>query len=139
MLKGKVLIVDDDRDIRLGFHVHLQKRGFETVFAEDAITAASVARKEKPDAILLDLGLPAGDGFVVLERLKRMVDVACIPIIVVTARPERENKQRALAAGAVEFLQKPIDNDDLFAAIENAMSRGMRAECAPLVKPGRGE
>ena len=117
----KILIIEDDPDVREGMHVRLRANGYETVFAADALGAIAEARKHSPDLILLDLGLPAGDGFVVMERLARLPALALIPIIVVSARDVRANQERALKAGAKAFLQKPVDNAELLAVIKQAL------------------
>src|SRR6185437_9255733 len=109
----KVLIVDDDADIRRGLNVRLRANGYEVLFAADAISALSIAVKERPDLVILDIGLPAGDGYVVMERLQKHPALACIPVIVLSARDALENKQRALDAGAYAFFQKPADNNQL--------------------------
>ena len=70
MSNHKVLIVEDDADVRLGYHVLLKAHHYDTFFAADSVTAVSEARKHQPDLIILDLGLPAGDGFIVLERYR---------------------------------------------------------------------
>jgi len=75
------------------------------------------AQKEHPDVIILDLGLPAGDGFVVLERLQLSDQLAGIPVIVLTARDPQGNEARALKAGAAAFFQKPVDNEELMNVI----------------------
>jgi DNA-binding response OmpR family regulator len=116
-----ILIVEDDPDVREGLHVRLKANHYNTVFAADALSAIAEARKHAPDLIILDLGLPGGDGFVVIERLRRIPAVAQIPIIVVSARDVRANQERALKAGAKAFLQKPVDNVDLLAAIRHAL------------------
>jgi DNA-binding response OmpR family regulator len=116
-----ILIVEDDPDVREGLHVRLKANHYDTIFAADALSAISEARKHTPDLIILDLGLPAGDGFVVMERLRRIPAVAQIPIIVVSARDVRANQERALKAGAKAFLQKPADNVELLAAIRRAL------------------
>lgn len=118
---SKVLIIDDDRDIRIGLNARLRAMGYSTAFAEDGAGAVAVAKKERPDLILLDLGIPAGDGFVVLERFRDIADLATIPVIVLSARDPRENKARAIQAGAVAFLQKPVSNDELMFTIEQHM------------------
>jgi DNA-binding response OmpR family regulator len=71
--------------------------------------------------ILLDIGLPAGDGFVVMQRLHNLVDVAHVPIIIVSARDPEHHAERALNAGAYCYFQKPVDNRELLDAIEDAL------------------
>lgn len=117
----KILIVEDDPDVREGMHVRLKANNYETGFAADALTVMNEARRQQPDLIILDLGLPGGDGFVVMERLKRLPALALIPIIVVSARDVHANRKRALEAGAKAFLQKPVDNAVLLAAIRLAL------------------
>jgi len=119
----KILIVDDDTDIRRGLNVHLQANGYEVLFAADAMSALSVAMKEHPDLIILDIGLPAGDGFIVMERLQKHPALACVPVIVLSARDAANNKQRTLDAGAFEFSQKPADTGKLLKSIRAAMDR----------------
>ena len=82
MAKRKILIVDDDPDLRAGLNIRLRANGYDTVFAADAMSAVLEARRQNPDLILLDLGLPGGDGFVVMQRLKMIPALAVIPIIV---------------------------------------------------------
>jgi two-component system KDP operon response regulator KdpE len=117
----KILIVDDDPDVRKGMHIRLTANRYDTFFAADAITAMAEARKHTPDLIVLDLGLPAGDGFVVMERLKTIPGLDVIPIVVVSARDIRANQARALKAGAKAFLQKPVDNAELLAVVRQAL------------------
>jgi DNA-binding response OmpR family regulator len=114
---NKILIVEDDPDVRLGYAVLLKAHSYETFFAADALTAMSEARKNPPDLIILDLGLPAGDGFIVLERLRAITNLAVIPVIVVSARDFRGNQERALLVGAKAYLQKPWDDAELLATI----------------------
>jgi DNA-binding response OmpR family regulator len=117
----KILIVDDDPDVRQGMHVRLKANHYDTFFAGDALSSIAEARKHEPDLIILDLGLPAGDGFVVMERLKANAYLAVIPVIVVSARDVLANKERALKAGAKAFLQKPVDNAELLKVIRQAL------------------
>jgi len=81
----------------------------------------AVARRETPDLILLDLGLPAGDGFLVLERLRAMTGLVATPVIVLSARNPANNEQRALQAGAVAFFQKPPDSREFLTEIRRAL------------------
>jgi len=129
----KILIVDDDADVRQGTHIRLKASGYDTFFAADALSAVAEARKQNPDLILLDLGLPGGDGFIVMERLKRLPALAVIPIIVVSARDIGANLERAVKAGAVTLLQKPVDNAELLATIRRALGE------PPLKRPIRDE
>jgi DNA-binding response OmpR family regulator len=117
MSNKKVLIVEDDADVRLGYHVLLRANHYDTVFAADSLSAISEARKHQPDLIILDLGLPAGDGFIVLERFRTNTNLSVIPVIVVSARDLHGNKERALKAGARAYLQKPWNDDELLAII----------------------
>jgi DNA-binding response OmpR family regulator len=117
MSTPKILIVEDDADVRLGYHVLLKANGYDTCFAADAFAAIGEARKNNPDLILLDLGLPAGDGFVVLERLRALTQLAVIPVIVVSARDAHANRERALKAGARGYVQKPWNDSELLSLI----------------------
>jgi DNA-binding response OmpR family regulator len=113
----KILIIEDDADVRLGYQVFLKAHHYDTSFAADGMSAISEARKQLPDLIILDLGLPAGDGFVVLERLLAITHLSLIPVLVVSARDARGNKERALKAGAKAYLQKPWSDSELLATI----------------------
>jgi len=117
----RILVVEDDADTRKGLAIRLRASGFDVGIAEDALAAMRSAIERRPDVILLDLGLPAGDGFVVLERMKLHPKLSTIPVVVLSARDPEVNRPRALAAGAREFLQKPADNDDLLAAIRRTL------------------
>jgi DNA-binding response OmpR family regulator len=117
----KILIVEDDPDVRQGMNLRLKANHYDTFFAGDALSSMSEARKHEPDLIILDLGLPAGDGFVVIERLKSIPALSGIPVIVVSARDVHTNKERALKAGAKAFLQKPVDNAELLKVIRQAL------------------
>jgi two-component system KDP operon response regulator KdpE len=122
--KKKILVIDDDPDIRLGYHVLLKANRYDTCFAADAFSAVAEARKQQPDLIILDLGLPAGDGFVVLERLRANTHFAMIPVIVVSGRDLQANKERALKAGARAYLQKPWNDGELLALIRQLVGDG---------------
>src|SRR5687768_1650931 len=123
MDKKKILIVDDDEDSVKGLRLRLRAHDYNTAVAIDAVSAISQAKNESPDLILLDLGLPAGDGFIVMERLANLDSLSSIPIIVLSARDPLANKERALNAGAKVFFQKPADNDELLSAIRKALGQ----------------
>ena len=117
MNRKKILIIDDDREQQLGLAVRLRASGYDIAFASDGMQAVSAVRKGKPDLILLDIGLPAGDGYVVIERLKAMSETAPVPIVVLSARDPVGHRDRMLAAGAEAYFQKPADNRMLLGAI----------------------
>lgn len=121
MTRNKILIIEDDQDLRRGLNIRLRAGNYDTAFAADAVMALSVAKKEAPDLILLDLGLPGGDGFMVLDRMKNIASLACTPVIVLSARDPKTNEKRALDAGVEAFFQKPVDNEKLMSAIERAL------------------
>jgi DNA-binding response OmpR family regulator len=121
MAGAKILIVDDDLDIRRLLGVRLKAKGYDAVFAGDAISAVNQARHERPDLILLDLGLPAGDGYVVMERLRAMPALEGIPVIVVSARDPVTEQDRLAETGADAFFRKPFDSEQLLAAIGRAL------------------
>jgi DNA-binding response OmpR family regulator len=119
--KMKILIIDDDDHLLLGLTARLKTNGYAVVWASDAVTAISVARDEAPDLIILDLGLPAGNGFLVLDRMKALSDLVAIPVIVLSARDPANNKRKALDAGAAAYFQKPPDNHEFLMAIRRAL------------------
>lgn len=113
----KILVVDDDPDMLRLMSVKLKKNGYEVVVAGDGVACMSVVRKENPDLIVLDLGLPAGDGFKTLERLKSLVPFSGIPVVVLTARDASEAKERALDAGASAFFEKTASKDEVMGGL----------------------
>jgi DNA-binding response OmpR family regulator len=117
MLQKKILIVDDDPDVRLALQLRLSANHYDVIFAADGVASIAEARKHLPDLMILDLGLPAGDGFSVLERLKVNERLSSIPVIVLSARDRVGNWDRAIKAGAKTFLQKPVANEKLLAVI----------------------
>lgn len=132
MSNKKILIVEDDPDVRKGMHVRLHANHYDTFFAVDAVSGVAEARKHQPDLVLLDLGLPGGDGFKVMEWFTANPYLAVIPIIIVSARTGQENRVRAMKAGAKAFLEKPVDNEELLAVIRQALGESTKSE-KPLV------
>jgi len=123
MEKAKILIVDDDVDLRRALKIRLSANNYDTVQASDGYSAIAMAHKEQPSLILLDLGLPAGDGFEVLKRLQASDTLSDIPVIVLTARASEFNEQHTLNAGATAFFQKPANNQQLLDVIRIALGR----------------
>lgn len=121
MAGKKILIIEDETLQLTATAKRLKAAGYEISAARDGTSAISTARKEQPDLILLDLGLPAGDGFVVLQRLQMIIQTAMIPVIVLSARTPVGNKETVLKGGAVAYLQKPVDAAVLLKAIAEAL------------------
>ncbi len=118
----KILIVEDDADIRGLLSVRLRQGSYETAVATDGMSALTVARREQPDLIVLDLGLPAGDGYTVMERMRAITSLTDVPVIVITARDAATNREKAASFGAVAFVEKPIDFDQLLETIDALLS-----------------
>jgi CheY-like chemotaxis protein len=121
MSKKKILVIDDSAETRLVVSARLKKHQYDTVFAADALQAIAVARQTQPDVIILDLGLPGGNGFIVLQRLKDNTTLACIPVIILTADESPESEFKGMEAGAAAFLHKPVQEEALIAAVEGAI------------------
>jgi two-component system response regulator (stage 0 sporulation protein F) len=109
----RVLVVEDDLAIQLLITETLRTRGYETATASDGPSAVPAALEHRPDLVLLDIGLPGFDGFEVLERLKAEESLRDVPVIMVTAWGEPDVMSRALDAGALDYVRKPFDIEDL--------------------------
>lgn len=118
----KILIVDDDADLRQALRLRLRANRYDTINAGDGYSAIALAYKEHPNLIILDLGLPAGDGFVVLDRLQKDDKLSSIPVIVLTARDAQSSERVALHSGASAFFQKPADNAELLEVIRATLA-----------------
>ncbi|HXM05319.1 MAG TPA: response regulator [Chthoniobacterales bacterium] len=118
------MVVDDDPDLVRALRLRLRASNYEVTTASDGYTAIASAQKERPALIILDLGLPVGDGFVVLDRLQNIDSLSSVPVIVLSARDPQSNEERALKAGAAAFFQKPADNDELMNVIRVSLSPG---------------
>jgi DNA-binding response OmpR family regulator len=130
MRRPKILVVDDDPDLVRALRLRLRANNYEVTTATDGYSAIASAQKERPALIILDLGLPVGDGFVVLDRLQNIDALSGVPVIVLSARDPQANEERALKAGAAAFFQKPADNDELMNVIRVSLGPGT-AQPAP--------
>ncbi len=130
MPKQKILVVDDDPDLVRALRLRLRANNYDITTASDGYTAIATAQKERPDLIVLDLGLPAGDGFVVLDRLQNSDVLSGVPVIVLSARDPQGNEERALKAGAAAFFQKPADNEELLNVIRVSLPPAATAMAA---------
>lgn len=123
MDKKRILIVDDEPYIVKGLATLLRSQHYDVLTAMDGMQATNLAMKQRPDLILLDIGMPAGDGHVVAERIRNSTTVMDVPIIFLTARQSADDRQRAIAAGADRYITKPFDPDELLATIDEVFGR----------------
>jgi DNA-binding response OmpR family regulator len=122
--KKKILIVDDERDIVKALMIRLQGAGYDIVTAFDGAQGVFMAHKEKPDLIILDIRMPAGNGFSVAQRLKRSIHTFTIPVIFLTGSPEKNAEDKAMAMGARFYIKKPYDPEELLDAVKRALEEG---------------
>jgi two-component system KDP operon response regulator KdpE len=141
MSRKKILVVDDSLVILKTMSMKLTTAGYDVVTAEDGGAAVSAVRREKPDLILLDISFPpdvahgggiAWDGFLIMDWLRRLDEGGNIPVIVITGGDPGKYKDRALAAGALSFFHKPINNDGLLAVIAQALANSAPEAGAPV-------
>ena len=107
-LPPRVLLVDDDGDVRLMTRVNLTFEGFEVDEAADGNSAVDKALAVPPDAVVLDLMMPGRDGFEVLRTLRSDVRLADVPVVVLTARADRAAEEEGWTAGATAYMVKPF-------------------------------
>lgn len=120
-MSGRILVVDDIATNRLILQAKLASAYFDVLLADCGQKALEMAKSELPDMILLDVMMPDIDGYAVCRELKSNPDTAHIPIIMVTAVNQVEERIRGLDAGADDFLSKPINDVTLFARVRNLM------------------
>jgi class 3 adenylate cyclase len=119
--RGFVLVVDDEEQNRSLLRDPLEARGYEIAEAENGLEALEKIAARPPDVILLDLMMPRMDGFEVCHRLKKDLKTAHIPILIVTALSDRKERLMGIEAGANDFLNKPIDIQDVILRVGNAV------------------
>jgi len=115
-----ILIVEDDMMIAKALAIRVKSVGYKAIIAYDAVSAVSMARKNQPDLVLLDINLPAGDGFLVAERITTQVPTM-IPIVFLTASKQPGFRERAKSLGAVAYIEKPYESKKLLKTIADAL------------------
>lgn len=119
--RAKILIVDDEPDIVLSLSKRLHFAGYEVASARDGVEATRVAVKTKPDVVILDIGMPCGDGHVVADRIRNLPDTMFAQIIFLTARVSAAEREKAMNSGAYGYLTKPFKSEVLLEMIERAL------------------
>ncbi|MCD4780549.1 MAG: response regulator [Candidatus Omnitrophica bacterium] len=114
----KILIIEDDKGLMKMLLSLLTDQGYDVVQAFDAMKGVQLAHKEKPDLILLDIMLPAGDGETVISRVRESVLMSAIPIVVISAIQDEDRKMAILDLDVKAFIHKPFDKDVLLDTIK---------------------
>lgn len=123
-----ILLVEDDKKLSVALSLRLQSMGFNVKTAPDAITAMNEVVKIRPDAMLLDINLPGGNGFLVADRIRALSQISTTPLIFITASRETGLRERASQYGASGFLEKPFGAAALSEAVDFCLDE------APLYK-----
>jgi two-component system KDP operon response regulator KdpE len=124
----QILVIEDDQDIRRVLRVILEAEHYRLIEADTAVRAEIEARSHKPDLLLVDLGLPDGDGLTVIRNVRAW---SSVPIIVLSARTMEAQKITALDAGADDYVTKPFSSPELLARVRAALRRNARAPDQP--------
>ncbi len=120
---NRILIIEDDAQTRENIGIILEMEGHRVLTAPDGRAGLETARREQPDLIVCDLMMPELDGHGVLQALRSNEETAGIPFIFLTARAERADQRMGMNLGADDYLCKPIDAEDLLAAIQARLRR----------------
>jgi two-component system phosphate regulon response regulator PhoB len=124
----KILIVEDERDIADLIGLNLERHGYAVVKAYDGMEGTELAMQERPDLIVLDVMLPGRNGYAVFKELRRDARTARVPVIMLTARAQTEDRIQGLEAGADDYLTKPFSPKELILRISAVLKR---AEAPP--------
>jgi DNA-binding response OmpR family regulator len=117
----RILVVDDQPDIRLMCRVNLQLEGYEVLEAADGDAGLVMVRLERPDLILLDVMMPGLDGWQFMKEIKADDELAEIPIVLLTARVQREDEIRGWLSGAADYLPKPFNPSTLTEVVRRTL------------------
>ena len=116
-----VLIVDDSPTDQHVLSQALQRHGFDTLLASEGREAIAIAERERPDVILMDIVMPGMNGFQATRHLTRNPATASIPVVIVTTKEQETDRIWAMRQGAVRYLRKPVDDNDLVAAVRDTI------------------
>jgi DNA-binding response OmpR family regulator len=122
MEKKKILAVDDEPNILMSIEFILEMEGYEVHTAHDGEEALEVARRVRPDLILLDVNMPRKDGYEVCRILRDQQDMAGTKVIMLTAKGQTLEKKKGLEVGADEYVTKPFSAEDLLQKIRDCIA-----------------
>ena len=111
-LQKKVLVIEDDEDIRTVVTTRLKRAGYDTIIAADGMDGLRRFYGDRPDLVVLDIAMPVMDGWQVVERLREVSDV---PVLILTAATQERDKLRGLRSGADDYITKPLSGEELLA------------------------
>ncbi len=134
----KVLIVDDEKDLLGLVSLHMKMAGFEVIQALDGHSALNLCRQDKPNLVILDLMLPEMNGWEVCKILKETESTKMIPIIILSAMSETEDKIKGFDAGADDYVTKPFSPRELVARAKRVLARG-ETKAEPIKKYSMGD
>jgi two-component system, cell cycle response regulator DivK len=117
-MKQKILIIEDNEQNMYMLAYLLENNNYEVLQSFNGIDGIAMAKKTKPDAILLDIQLPEMDGYAIARELRKNEKLAEIPIIAVTSYAMTGDKEKAFEAGATGYIEKPIDPDTFISQLE---------------------
>lgn len=121
---ARILIIDDEKLIVKATSLVIRLSGYEVLTAYNGEEGLKIVQEMKPDLILLDIMMPGMDGWQVLSRLQANEETRGIPVIVFTAKEYLKGKQKSLEAGAVDYISKPFEADELMDAIARGINEG---------------
>lgn len=121
--KTKILIVEDEVDIAEGLKARLEMEGYEADIAHDGKSGVEMAKSKRPNLIILDVMLPIANGYEACQLIKKDSSTKSIPVLMLTALPHVEDAEKAFAAGANDFLNKPYTNERLLQKVRKLLEK----------------
>ncbi len=113
----KILIIEDDKNIAKALTVRFNKLGYDVAATYDAVMATTKAHSFEPDLILMDIALPGGDGFILVDRLRQIDNTADVPVVFITASKKQGLREQARKIGAAGFFEKPFNAGELMGLV----------------------
>ena len=121
--QAKILIIDDEEEVGTLLSETLAHRRYKTFFSDDGMAGLGLAKRLKPDLIILDIMMPIIDGFTVQHQLKKDEETSGIPILFITGKAAVDSAMHAIASGAAGFIQKPFDVELLAQKVEAILAQ----------------
>ncbi len=133
---AKILIIEDEKDIADLISFNLERNDFETVMAHDGLAGEDMATSQRPDLIVLDLMLPGKDGYNVFKALRRDPRTQHIPVLMLTARAQTEDRIQGLESGADDYLTKPFSPKELVLRVTSILKRSSKTSKSTILTVG---